>query len=197
MVPDDDRAVPPCWTLKLALQASRSPGPEALGRGAKAALRLPSGDGLMTAACPDCSRQGNGVAPLRTEERHCLCEADARPVLFEGPKRFGGTDGRGRRDWPEVAAIERAGLVPVHEKHFTMSDDATVLPCGQQPTAAVALARHPHLDPVDNDGSPLATDRLSWKRKHALDELVHREADSRLRPGTWQAVQPAPQRRGQ
>src|SRR5262249_51811871 len=116
---DDDRAVPPCWTLKLVRQASRSPGPEALGRGAKAALRMPSGDELMTAACPDWSRQANGVAPFRTEERHCLCEVAARSVLFEGPKRFGATDDRGRRDRPEVAAIERARLVPVHEKHFT------------------------------------------------------------------------------
>src|SRR5262245_9229912 len=52
-----------------------------------------------------------------------------------------------------------------------MGDDAAVLPYRKRSTAAVVLARHPHLDSVDDDGTPLATDRLSWKCEHTLDEL--------------------------
>src|SRR5262245_40379486 len=51
-----------------------------------------------------------------------------------------------------------------------MGDDAAVLPCRKRSTAAVVLARLPHLDSVDDDGTPLATDRLSRKGKHTLDE---------------------------
>jgi hypothetical protein len=111
------------------------------------------GSCYLQGRCRGWTRMGNGSAS--NPGTACLCEVDASSVLFEGPKRFGAANDRGRRERPKVAAVERAGFIPVHEEHFTMSDDATVLPYGERPTTAVALACHRHLDSVDHDGKPL------------------------------------------
>src|SRR5712691_3469697 len=104
----------------------------------------------------------------RTEQWRKAYSFAPRSFLLASPKRFRPPNDRARRKHPEISPVERIRRLPVHEEDLAIGDDATALPDGKRATAAVMLARLPHLDLVNADGEILPAHRLPGKRQHTL-----------------------------
>lgn len=94
----------------------------------------------------------------------------ALSLLFECPEWFGAADDCADRKRPEIPAIKRAGLVPVHEKELAVQDEAATLPGRKWTTTAIMFASHPHRDSVDHDEQPVSADGLTGHTKNTLDQ---------------------------
>ena len=78
-------------------------------------------------------------------------------------------DGRCGND-PEITAVRRVRRLPVHDKDFVGGKNTAPLSDGQPAAAAVALARLPHFDVVDNNREFDSANGLPWQRQNALEQ---------------------------
>ena len=70
---------------------------------------------------------------------------------------------------PEIAAIQRADGLPVHDKEFALADDAAALPFRERPAATIAISCLAHFDPIYRDRDPAPADGLPGKRQHTFE----------------------------
>ena len=77
---------------------------------------------------------------------------------------------RSDRERPEIAAIKTVRRARVHQKDFTLTEQAAALPARQRTTQSVALPCLSTRFAPDEDRRPFATDIGTWQREHVFDQ---------------------------